>query len=91
MTKNIDYMMELVTDYLSGKTPRYIFELDFQTEILARYKKMERENRDHAEVFYELISESGVDIGDDLSDVDFNELIQRQYDTVEDIYSEGIY
>jgi hypothetical protein len=39
MAKNIDFMMGMVKDYLSGKIPRYIFELDFQTEILARYKK----------------------------------------------------
>ncbi len=36
MGKNIDYMMELVNEYLSGKTPRHIFELDFETEILDR-------------------------------------------------------
>jgi hypothetical protein len=34
MAKNIDFMMEMVNDYLSGKMPRHIFELDFQTEIL---------------------------------------------------------
>lgn len=48
MGKNIDYMMGMVKDYLSGKIPRYIFELDFQTEILARYKKMAREDKDYA-------------------------------------------
>lgn len=91
MAKNIDCMMELVRDYLSEKTPRYIFELDFQTEILARYKKMAKENRAQAEVFYDLISEGGVDIGDNLNDEEFKELIQRQYDTVENILSEGLY
>jgi hypothetical protein len=55
MVKNIDYMMELVKEYLSGKTPRHIFELDFQTEIIARYKKMVREDRDHAEYFYDVL------------------------------------
>ncbi len=29
MIANINYMMGLVKEYLSGKTPRYIFELDF--------------------------------------------------------------
>lgn len=42
---NIDYMMNLVNAYLSGKTLRYIFELDFQTEILVNYKKMARVNK----------------------------------------------
>ena len=29
MTANINYMMGLVKEYLLGKTPRYIFELNF--------------------------------------------------------------
>ena len=89
MAANIDYMMEMVKDYLSGKTPRYIFELDFQTEILARYKKMVREHREFAEVFYDLLSEGGVDLGDGLSDAEFKRLIRRQYNKVKSIADGG--
>jgi hypothetical protein len=89
--KNIDYMMELVNEYLSGKTPRYIFELDFQTEILARYKKMVREDRDYAEYFYDMLSEDGVDAGDDLSDKEFKQLIRRQYNKVKSIAKDGFW
>lgn len=91
MGKNIDYMMELVNEYLSGKTPRYIFELDFQTEILARYKKMVREDRDYAEYFYDLLSEDGVDVGDELSDTEFKQLIQRQYNKVKSVADDGFW
>ena len=89
MAKNIDYMMGMVKDYLSGKIPRYIFELDFQTEILTRYKKMARENREYAELFYDLLSEEGVDAGGRLSDTEFKRLIRRQYNQVKNIASEG--
>ena len=89
MGKNIDYMMEMVKDYLSGKTPRYIFELDFQTEILARYKKMAREDRDYAEYFYDLLSEEGVDAGDGLSDTAFKRLIRKQYNKVKSVADDG--
>lgn len=89
MAVNIDFMMEKVKAYLSGETPRYIFELDFQTEILARYKKMVRENREYAELFYDLISEAGVDVGDGLSDAEFKRLIRRQYNEVKSIADEG--
>ncbi|MDD4170202.1 MAG: hypothetical protein PHD36_08130 [Desulfotomaculaceae bacterium] len=89
MGKNIDYMMELVNEYLSGKTPRYIFELDFQTEILARYKKMVREDRNYAEYFYDLLSEDGVDAGDGLSDTRFKQLIRRQYNKVKSVADDG--
>ncbi len=85
MGKNIDYMMELVSEYLSGKTPRHIFELDFETEILARYKKMVREDRNYAEYFYDMLSEYGVDMGDGLSDTEFKKLIRRQYKKVKNI------
>lgn len=91
MGKNIDYMMGMVLDYLAGKTPRYIFELDFQTEILDRYKKMTRENREYAELFYDLISEEGVDAGDNLSDTEFKRLIRRQYAEVKSIVGDGFY
>ena len=89
MAANIDFMMGMVKAYLSGKTPRYIFELDFQTEILARYKKMAREHREYAEVFYDLLLESGVDAGNGLSDVEFKRLIRRQYNEVKSIASDG--
>ncbi|NLN82490.1 MAG: hypothetical protein GX136_08105 [Clostridiales bacterium] len=91
MGKNIDYMMRMVKDYLSGKTPRYIFELDFQTEILDRYKKMVREDRNYAEYFYDLLSEDGVDAGDGLSDTEFKRLIRRQYNKVKSVDDEGFW
>jgi len=91
MAKYIDYMMGMVKDYLSGKTPRYIFELDFQTEILAHYKKMVREDRDYAEYFYDILSEDGVDAGSELSDIEFKRLIRRQYNKVKSVPDEGFW
>ncbi len=91
MGRNIDYMMEMVKDYLAGKTPRYIFELDFQTEILDRYKKMVREDKDYAEYFYDLLSEDGVDAGDGLPDTDFKRLIRKQYNKVKSVADEGFW
>jgi hypothetical protein len=91
MAANINYMMEMVKTYLSGKTPRYIFELDFQTEILARYKKMVKEHREFAELFYDLLSEDGVDMGDELSDAEFERLIRQQYNEVKSIAEEGFF
>jgi hypothetical protein len=80
--KNIDYMMELVEEYLNDKIPRVTFELNFESEILDRYKKMVKENKDFAEWFYDMLSEEGVDVGDTLSDREFKQLIEDQYDKV---------
>jgi hypothetical protein len=63
--------------------------LDFQNEILARYKKMARESREYAELFYDLISEGGVDAGDGLSDAEFKRLIRKQYNEVKSIAADG--
>lgn len=91
MAANIDFMMNMVKEFLSGKTPRYIFELDFQTEILERYKKMVREDRDYAEYFYDMLSEDGVDAGDGLSDKEFKQLIRKQYNKVKSVADEGFW
>ena len=82
MPKNIDFMIKMVKDFLSGKTPRYIFELDFQTEILARYKKMVREDRDYAEYFYDMLQKMAWMRAMNSSDTEFKQLIRRQYNKV---------
>ena len=86
---NIDFMMNMVKTYLMGKMQRFAFELDFQTEILARYKKMIREHREYAELFYDLVLEGGVDISGSLSDTEFKRLIRRQYNEVKSIAAHG--
>lgn len=82
MRANIDFMMGMVKDCVSGKMPRYIFELVIQSQILARYNKMAREHREYAEVFYDLIIKNGVDAGVGLSDTKFKKLIRKQYNVV---------
>ena len=89
MGANIDFMMGMVKDYVSGKMPRYIFELDIQSEILARYKKMAREHREYSEVFYDWIIENGVDAGGGLSDAEFKKLIRKQFNEVKSIVKDG--
>jgi len=88
---NINFMMNLVDLYISGKTTRTDFELDFQGELTARYKKMVREDREYAEVFYEWLSEDGVDSGDSLSDAAFKRLIKHQFNEVKDIAASGFF
>ena len=86
---NINFMMNLVDSYISGKITRADFELDFQSELLSRYKRMAREDREYAEVFYEWLCEDGVDSGGGLSDAAFKRLIKHQYNEVKDIAASG--
>jgi len=86
---NINFMMNFVRSYLDGQMTRLDFELDFQTELLNRYKKMAREDKEYAEVFNEWIAEDGVDAGDGLSDAAFKRLITKQYKEVLGIVADG--
>ena len=52
---------------------------------------MVKENREYAELFYDFLSEGGVDAGDELSDKEFKSLIRRQYNEVKSIADEGFY
>lgn len=90
MGKNIDYMMDIVKDYLDGNKTRVTFELDFEYEILEKYRKMAKEDREFAEYFYDMLSEEGVDAGDLLSDEEFHALISKKFDKVKNFYSSDI-
>ena len=86
---NINFIMNFVNEYLTGKITRVAFELDFEIELSTRYKKMVREDQEYAEVFYDWISTAGVDAGINLSDTAFKKLIRHQYNEVKSIAAEG--
>jgi hypothetical protein len=87
--KNINFMMNMVDEFLSGKISRLDFELDFNYELKARYGKMRREHQEYAEVFYDWLSEDGVDKSFGLSDTAFKRLISEQYNEVKSIAADG--
>lgn len=91
MGKNIDYMMEMVEDYLEGNKDRMDFELDFQYEIIEKYRKMAKEDGEFAEYFYDMLVEEGVDAGEQLSDEKFYELISKNFSQLKGFYSVDIF
>ena len=86
---NINYMMNLVNEYVLGKGTRSNFELEFEIEFEARYKRMTREDREYAEVFYDWIYVGGIDAGANMTDATFKRLLKRQYNEVKDIADGG--
>lgn len=42
-------------------------------------------------LFYDLLSDGGVDVGSGLADADFNRLIRRQYKEFKSIVDDGFY
>ena len=87
--KNINYMMNLVNDFLNDRISRLDMELDFNYELTERFPKMKREHREYAEVIFDYLSVDGVDAGDSLSDAEFKKLIRRQFKEVKDIVKSG--
>lgn len=88
---NIDYMMNMTKEYLSGKMDVIDYTLDFPYELDQRYQKMHREDDDYCDLIYECLYEEGVAMYDELSDVEFKKLIRKQYNYIRKIAKEGFY
>lgn len=88
---NIDFMMNMTKDYLSGKIDIIDYSLDFPYELEQRYEKMHREDDDYCELIYECLYEEGVARYNELSDEEFKKLIRKQYNYIRKIAKEGFY
>lgn len=88
---NIDYMMNMTKEYLSGKMDVIDYTLDFPYELDQRYKKMQREDADYSDLIYECLYEEGFAMYDELSDSEFKKLIRKQYNYIRKIAKEGFY
>ena len=88
---NIDYMMNMTKEFLSGKIDEIAYTLDFPYELEKRYNKMHREDDEYCELIYECLYEEGIAIFNNLSDSEFKKLIRKQYNYIKQIEKEGFY
>lgn len=88
---NIDYMMNMTKEYLSGKIDVIDYSLDFPYELDQRYRKMHREDDDYCDLIYECLYEEGVVLYNELSDAEFKKLIRKQYNYIKKIAKEGFW
>ena len=88
---NIDFMMEYVEDYISGRTERMFFDMDLYYHFNRRFDKMYREDSDIAESFNYYILECGSDVSDGLSDAKYKQLLKRQYKKLTTLIEEGFW
>ncbi|HEX3028171.1 MAG TPA: hypothetical protein VHT34_02445 [Clostridia bacterium] len=88
---NIDYMMNMTKEYLSGKIDVIDYTLDFPYELDQRYNKMHREDDDYCYLIYECLYQEGVAMYNELSDAEFKKLIRKQYNYIKKIAKEGFY
>ena len=79
----------MVRMYLDGQITRLDISLDFPYEIEKRYKKMLLEDSRYTELIYTRLLEDGIESAEHLSDDEFREHINRQYEDVDDIAKGG--
>ena len=84
---NINAVLRMTKAYLDGKMARIDYQLNFPWEVEQRYQKMCREDTEYADMLYYYLVERGTDCAAGLSDNDFHDLIQKQYQEVLD----GVY
>ncbi len=84
---NINAVLRMVKQFLTGKIDATSFWLDFPHEVSQRYDSIYREDPEYAEMIMYHLVECGTDHYHELSEDDFRELIQAQYDNV----MEGVY
>lgn len=88
---NIDFMMNMTKEYLSGERDIISYGLDFPYEIEQRYDEMYREDNNYCDLIYECLYAEGVTHWNDLSDDDFKKLIRKKYNYVKKIAKEGFW
>jgi len=88
---NIDYMMNMTKDYLSGKIDIIDYTLDFPYELDQRYQEINREDDDYCYLIYECLYKEGVALHNELSDAEFKKLIRKEYNYIKKIAKEGFY
>lgn len=88
---NINAVLKMVRQYLSGELSQLEMELDFPYEVGQRYRKMVAEDREFAELIYDRLVEEGVDGGRNLSEEKFRQRIKELYEDVIDIAKGGFF
>ena len=79
---NIDFMMDMIKEFLSHKIDDIAYTLDFPYELEQRYKKMHREDDDYWELIYECLYKEDIALYNEFSDADFKKLIRKQYNYI---------
>ena len=73
---NIDFMMNMTKEFLSGKIDGISYSLDFPYELDKRYKKMHQEDDDYCELIYECLYEECIALFNELSDAELKKLVR---------------
>ncbi len=89
--KNINYLMDMVKEFIDGKVDGVAFMLDLSNELELRYQEMLKEHRDYAELIYDELIERGVNVQYDknLSDSAFRKIIFARYKYIKSVEKDG--
>jgi len=89
--KNINYLMDMVKEFIDGKVDGVAFMLDLSNELELRYQDMLKEHRDYAELIYDELIERGVNVqyDENLSDSAFRKIIIARYKYIKSVEKDG--
>ena len=88
-TPSIDFLLDFTKQYIDGKISELDFRLDFPYELEKRYKSACRENPEYTELIYDMLLEEGIYKREKCNCKEFQALIKRQFEELQDITDGG--
>ncbi len=79
---NINALLKTVRQYLNGESSYIDFVMDFPYEMEKRYQKAVAEDAEYADMMWYYFIECGTDKAKGMSEDEFRQLMQEQYDEV---------
>ena len=79
MQSKIDYMLELIQEFIDDKKTRSEFKANFCFQYSRNLTKIRTEDHDFAEAMSHYILDTGINVGGHLSDGGFKALIRLRY------------
>jgi len=79
MQNKIEYMLELIQEFIDDKKTRSEFKANFSFQYSRNLAKMRTENHDFTESMNHYILDTGINVGGHLSDGGFKALIRLRY------------
>ena len=79
MQSKIDYMLELIKEYIDDKKTRTALKATFKYQYTQNLAKMRSEDPDFTEAMNYYILDTGINVGGHLSDGAFKALIRLRY------------
>jgi len=83
-------MIDYVRDFIEGRMERWEFDIDYSAAMIKHYPRMERECPQLADCFVYYIDKRGFEVGEDLPDEKYRQLIEARFEEFMSVFEDGI-